>query len=243
MKNYKSISLSLALFAFGITCVQATLHEEKAEPVEKHDKIIFDSFIINFVDGTQFINIKEILDFARHVLAIVNGAPLATVKKLHKDYNLSLKQTLDPHITENGKVGLIWFDGSYRTLKWLREYEKNNVATPEYKEALTQACHHFAQFSSDYIVEVEAAKGMMVKLIDQWSKLRNKPHTLLLDWSNLEGAERDALFSTMTSFEVFDIFLCDLLLFLKDLVHNCPKSYQKYQEQMKQNHNGPKRTN
>lgn len=222
------------------------VYAEKQEKSEKHDKIIFSSFFIKFVDGTEFIDISEILAFARHVLAIVNGTTLATIKKLEKEYNLIFKHSFS---TENPdeKIGFIWFKNEYHTLKWLRDYEKNHTLSvqekTELREALTQACHHFAQFSANYIIEIEAAKSVMVKIIDEWSTLRKKPHSMLLQWSTLEGAERDALFKNMTSFEVFDIFLCDLLLFLKDLVHNCPKSYQKYQEQMKQQANGPKRTN
>jgi len=247
MKTNKKAFVILGFLACG-TCVPSSLVQakksvEKSESADKNDKILFSSVYIRFVDGTQFIDIGQMLNFARHMLAILNGAPIKIIKKLQKEYSLTLQHPFETHISENEKTGFIWFDGSYRTLKWLREYEKNSPKTPEYKEALTQACNHFIQFSADYVVEIETAKGIMVKIINEWSELRNKPNTLLLDWSNLEGAERDDLFKTMTSFEVFDIFLCDLLLFLKDLVHNCPKSYQKYQEQMKQSHNGPKRTN
>jgi hypothetical protein len=209
---------------------------------EKHEPVHFSSFFIKFIDGTDYIDIGSIFNFAQHILLIVQGGNVDAIKKLQKEYNLVLPHALDDYADAKGKVGMIWFKDNYYTLKELRDYEKEHAQDADFKKALHAAAHHFEKFSEDYVTEIESAKGIMVQIIEQWSKLRHKPETMLLDWSKIDNVEKDKLYETMTTFEIFDSFLVDLLLFLKDLVQNCPKSYQKYKEQMKQQH-GSERTN
>lgn len=210
---------------------------------EKHEPVHFSSFFIKFIDGTDYIDIASIMSFAQHILLIVQGGNVEIIKKLQKEYNLEFPHSLDAYADQKGKVGMIWFKDNYYTLKELRDYEKDHAHDADFKKAIHAAAHHFERFSEDYVTEIESAKGIMVQIIEQWSKLRHKPTTMLLDWSKIDSMERDQLYATMTSFEIFDTFLVDLLLFLKDLVQNCPKSYQKYKEQMKQQQHGSERTN
>jgi hypothetical protein len=227
MKRYL---LALLILSNTFTCV-----------AEKHEPVHFSSFFINFIDGTSYIDIGSIFNFAQRILLIVQGGNVETIKKLQKEYNLTFPHALEEYADMKGKVGMIWFKDTYHTLKELRDYEKNNPHDAEFTKALHHAGSHFEKFSEDYVTEIESAKGIMVQIIEQWSKLRHKPNTMLLDWSKVDSVERDALYETMTTFEIFDSFLVDLLLFLKDLVQNCPKSYQKYKEQAKQQPNGSER--
>ena len=209
---------------------------------EKHEPVHFSSFFIKFIDGTDYIDIGSIFNFAQHILLIVQGGNINTIKKLQKEFNLTFPHELDAYADEKGKVGMVWFKDKYYTLKELRDYEKDHAHDEDFTKALHHAGNHFEKFSEDYVTEIESAKGIMVQIIEQWSKLRHKPNTMLLDWSKIDNVEKDKLYETMTTFEIFDSFLVDLLLFLKDLVQNCPKSYQKYKEQVKQQH-GSDRTN
>lgn len=208
------------------------------DAVDKHDQpVYFDNFFISFIDGTNFINIQSILEFGQRLVALMRKSPVDYAEKLHKVFKLNLPHPLARH-TEGSKVGLVWFKDAYWGTKDLRAYEKSNPNDPALKAALTHACSHFERFSEEYVGEIDAAKGIMIQIITQWSELREKPTSMLLDWSKVEGLERDSLYGTMTTFEIFDTFLSDLLLFLKDLVRNCPKSYHKYQEQLKQARHG-----
>lgn len=210
---------------------------------EKHEPVHFNSFYINFIDGTPYIDIGSIFGFAQRILLIIQGGSLETIKQVQKEFNLNFPHPLEDYVDAKGKVGMIWFKDNYYSLKELRDYEKTHAHDQDFTQALHYAETHFEKFSEDYVTEIESAKGIMIQIIEQWSKLRHKPSTMLLDWSKIDSFERDALYGTMTTFEVFDTFLVDLLLFLKDLVQNCPKSYQSYKEQMKQKQNGSERTN
>lgn len=207
------------------------------EKQDKHDQPIkFDNFFISFIDGTEFVCIKSILEFGQRIVALMRKTPLEYAEKLQRVFNLDLPEPLDQHIDSSNRVGLVWFKGDYWGMKDLELYEKEHPYDPDLANAVSRACENFERFSEEYVLEIEAAKGVMVQIIEQWSKLRNKPNSMLLGWSQVEGLERDSLYREMTSFAIFDGFLNDLLLFLKDLVRNCPKSYHKYQEQLKQQH-------
>ncbi len=228
MKKYL---LTLTLVASSAFC--------SFDSTDKHDQPVqFDNFFISFIDGTDFINIKSILEFGQRLVALMRKSPLDYAQRVQKVFKLNMQHPLADHVDAGNRVGLVWFKGAYWGTKELQNYEKNNPHDPELAAALNHACSHFERFSEEYVAEVDAAKGVMIQLITQWSALRNKPDTMLLDWSKVEGLERDSLYSTMTTFEIFDNFLGDLVLFLKDLVRNCPKSYHKYQEQLKQPHHG-----
>lgn len=224
MKRYL---LSLLLLGNSLPCL-----------AEKHDPVHFSSGFIKFIDGTSYIDIGSIFGFAQHILLILQGGNVEVIRKLQKEFELMFPHPLEEYVNSNNKVGMIWFKDGYYSLKELRDYEKDHEHDEDVVTALHHAGNHFEKFSEDYVTEIESAKGIMVQIIEQWSKLRNKPHTMLLDWSKIDNVDRDKLYDTMTTFEIFDTFLVDLLLFLKDLVQNCPKSYQKYKEQMKQQQHG-----
>lgn len=221
------------------------LYEKKAANVQEKsdDSVEFTSPFLALVDGTNLIDIKALRKFAQDILALVNGAPLKFIDHLQKEYTLILPEPIEQYANTTGKIGIIWFNNNYRTLKWLRAYEKQTPHDAHLKEALHTACQYFVIFSEQYIAEVEAAKGIMIEIIKEWCNLRKRPQSALLEWANVNGNERDALFKNMTNIEIFDNFTGDLLLFLKDLIRNCPKSYEKYQEEMKQHAHGANRTN
>lgn len=189
--------------------------------------------LLSFVDGTDYICIKEIFNFANNNINLIHGTTLEVALKLEKLYNLDLPEPIASYTHDNNHVGLIWFKDGYYSIKQLKEYEVTHPNDPDLAQAVTHCCSHFEKFSEDYVAEIETAKAIMIKIIKSWSELRNRPDSLLLRWSQVSGSERDSLYKTMTSFAIFDIFLDDLLLFLKDLVQNCPKSHKQYREQHK----------
>lgn len=205
-----------------------------AAPVTTQAKRVdLDSTLLKLVDGTEYIGIGEIFNFAGNIINLLHGAHLKTALQLQKAYGLHFPEPIEEYVGENGKVGMIWFRDHYATMKELAEYEQEHPEDPELIDAIERACGHFEKFSEDYVEEIETAKDIMIKIIANWAKLRERPDSMMLDWSEVEGQERDSLYKTMTTFEVFDTFLEDLLLFLKDLVQNCPKSHKYYRESLK----------
>lgn len=196
-------------------------------------RVDLDSRLLKLVDGTEYIGIGEIFNFAGNIIGLLHGTHLKTALQLGKAYDLAFPEPLEDYVDENGKVGMIWFKDRYATMKELAEYEKEFPNDPELADAIERACHHFEKFSEDYVEEIETAKDIMIQIIANWAKLRERSDSMMLDWSKVEGQERDSLYKTMTTFKVFDTFLEDLLLFLKDLVQNCPKSHKNYRESLK----------
>lgn len=199
------------------------------------EKIFLDSGVLKFVDGSAFIDVGQIMFYGKNNIMLLNGTKsLSLAEKLAAEYELDLPVPLAEGNKKPGRIGLIWFDGEYYTIKELVAIEKTGTADPKKLEAaLSCACEHFDKLSEDYIQQIQAGKEFMLKLIKQWSELRNVPNTLLLNWSNLNGNERESLFKEIKSFEILNTFFDDLLLFLADLVQNCPKSHKAYRESLK----------
>lgn len=215
----------------GLTLLTLTNASHASQP-----SIRLESALLSLVDGTEFIGIGEIFKFAGiNIFGILHGLPIKTALELQEAYHLDFPESLENHVNEKGRVGLIWFKDGYINLKQLIKLEQENLDDPalqnDVKHALINACNHFEKLSEDYVVEIEASKDIMVKIIANWSRLRNRPDSLLLAWSKFNPEDKEAMLRTMTSVKVFDTFLDDLLLFLKDLIQNCPKSHKMYREQ------------
>lgn len=220
MKKY--LLISLLTFSLAAT-------EEK-----NGDHIKFDSFVIKFIDGTPFIVISEIIHYAKNLFRLTKGTTAAEAAALYKEFSLPIEEPFEACADDKGRVGLVWFNGNYHTVKDLHAYEKTDKDNPDLRAALTRACFCFEKLSESYVSHIEGAKSIMIKLIDQWCTLRNRPQSKMRDWAKIDRTEADSLYKNMTTFEIFDIFLDDLLLFLKDFMHNCPKSLHAYKEQLKQ---------
>jgi hypothetical protein len=199
--------------------------------VEAIPPVVFTSPVLKLVDA--FVNIREIFEFAKNVICLIHGAKgIAQAQQLAKQFELVLPQPLKERA--DGTVPLIFYEGEYWNLKELAEIERSGKAAPAALQlALEHACGHFETFSAGYVEEIQVAKVYMVQLIEQWSELRNRPETILLNWSKMDHNEVDAIYSTVTSFPVFDSLLGDLLVFLADLVQNCPRAHKAYRMSLK----------
>lgn len=200
---------------------------------DRQDHVMLDSFVIKFIDGTSLLNISEIIHYAKNLFRLTKGTTVTEATALCKEYHIAIDHRFEDYADEKGRVGLVWFQGRYHTVKEMCIFEHKNSRNPELAEALWKTLDFFERLSESYVSEIESAKNVMVKLIDQWSHLRNRPNTLLLNWAKIDKPETSGVHATMQSFETFDIFVTDLLLFLKDFMHNCPKSLHAYKEQQK----------
>lgn len=135
-------------------------------------------------------------------------------------------------------IGLIPFKEHKLSVKELAAIEKMHGNNPENTEhlhkALTKAIDIFESMSDEHLRETQgvnrdAIKEMTTELIEKWSVQRNLPHTILLAWSSVEdGQEKEHFRRVVISFAQLDNFLEDLKMFLKDFMHSCPKSFERY---------------
>jgi hypothetical protein len=229
MKKY----ILIALLIFQAS-VPATPEDRDLAAPKERDYVVLDSFVIKFIDGTNLINIAEIIHYAKNLFRLTKGTTPAEATALFKEYNLPIHGRFEDYADKHGRVGLIWFKGNYWSIKDLRAYEMKNPNDPDLPAALIEAQSCFERLSESYVAHIETGKHIMIKLIDQWSHLRSRPNSLLCNWSKIDHTESESIRKNMTTFEIFDTFLADLLLFLKDFMHNCPKSLHAYKEQLKQ---------
>lgn len=216
-------ALFLALLSLGLTTQIRTDYEP----------IYLNSTILSLVDG-KFINAQEIFRYAKNLLMLrTGGKSVKMAEDLAKAYNFNLPHPLAEYNKRPGRIGLIFYKNEYLTIEELAKLEVAGDDPVELKKALELALTYFDRLSEDYVTQIQVAKDYMVKLIDQWSVLRNTPETLMLNWSKLNCSERESMHTSLTSFKVLNTFLGELLLFLADLMHNCPKSLKKYRDSLK----------
>lgn len=216
-------ALFLALLGLGLTNQIRTDYEP----------IYLNSTILSLVDG-KFINAQEIFRYAKNLLMLrTGGKSVKMAEDLATAYNFDLPLPLAEYNKRPGRIGLILYKDEYLTIEELAKLEAAGDDPVELKKALELALTYFDKLSQDYVAQIQVAKDYMVKLIDQWSVLRNTPETLMLNWSKLNCSERESMHASLTSFRVLNTFLGELLLFLADLMHNCPKSLKKYRDSLK----------
>lgn len=220
----KTLLLSLTLLSLA-----QTSNNLRAE----YDPVYLNSTLLSLVDG-KFINAGEIFRYAKNIILLrIGGKSLATAEALVKAYDFETPFSLKEGNKNPAKIGLVPYKNVYYTVEDLEKIEAEGGDHDELQKSLAIARQHFDKLSADYVSQIQIAKEYMVKLIDQWSMLRNEPDTLLLNWGKLDCTERESMHASLTSFKILNTFFGHLLLFLADLMHNCPKSLKKYQESLK----------
>lgn len=143
----------------------------------------------------------------------------------------------------NGKrKGLYEFSGHYYDIKSLAILEKelsalndqkSNSAKQALRELLVHAKADFLVKSKKFIEGGRGAKGILIVLIQEDCKKRNRPASLLLEWAKTkEGLEASMFEKQITSFELYYYFCTDLVNFLLDLTHSCPKAEQHFKDRV-----------
>jgi len=108
---------------------------------------------------------------------------------------------------------------------------ENQRATLE--ELLTHAKADFIVQSNEFIESGRGAKNITIILIQEDCQKRNRPDSLLLEWAKTkEGQEATMFEHQITSFGHYYYFLSDLINFLSDLVHSCPKAETQFKERV-----------
>lgn len=78
-------------------------------------------------------------------------------------------------------------------------------------------------------------KSIMIPLIDESCIQRNRADSSLRTWGQCEdGKESQMVNNEIKSFKAFDEFLTDLIHFLQDFIHSCPKARTQFLESVKQ---------
>lgn len=179
--------------------------------------LVFSNPYIHSLDGVSFmidgVAIRNILGVIKEIMYIENGRMIGT--KIVGAYTL-----------ENEKL----------SIRQLAELEKQNPNDQRLAAILKKAKHDFIESNKHFIKNIEPVKKLIISLMQEFCERRNKQNSIILNWAQAKsGSEPEVFNRSVQNFETFDLFLNDLVLFLKDLVNSCPKAREQYKEWYKHN--------
>lgn len=94
---------------------------------------------------------------------------------------------------------------------------------------LVKIIHDFKNISHEFEVIIRDAKAIVSKFVKESCLQRNRPDSLLIQWSHTdEGKEFDVFKKEADTLIKFDQFCIDLLNFFNDLIRSCPKAKQAF---------------
>jgi hypothetical protein len=101
------------------------------------------------------------------------------------------------------------------------------------EELLTHAKADFIVQSSEFIESGRGAKNIMIVLIQEDCQKRNRPDSFLLEWAKTKEGQESTMFERQVkSFADYYHFLTDLVNFLLDLIHSCPKAEAQFRDRV-----------
>ena len=181
------------------------------------ERVILESPLIKIADG-NIINadkIESLRGFRRKLLDLLLGE----------------------QISHNQRKGKYLFNGTCQSIESLAQIEKEYKEGKLRKEAglhsfeialqeiLTLAKADFIVLSSKFIESGRGSKNIMVVLIEEDCRKRNRPNSHLLEWARTKDGQESTMFGQrINSFVDYYNFLTDLANFLLDLIHSCPKA-------------------
>jgi hypothetical protein len=189
-------------------------------PTEK--TITLESSVIKVADGT-FINADKI-EFIR--------------KYIRTLFSFLLGDQLPDH----KRKGKYFFCGKWHSIQSLARIEQEISNSSEkthsemlldLQELLTHAKADFIVQSAEFIESGRGAKNIMIILIQEDCQKHNRPDSLLLEWARTKEGQESTMFERqITSFGHYYHFLTDLVNFLLDLVHSCPKAELQFKDRV-----------
>lgn len=189
---------------FCSTMIRSNDHEIKLE-----------SPVIKVADGS-FINADKIefmRKFRRTLLTIILGEQLPNGQR-----------------KGNGLQDLALLEQELQALPATPEII---IKRTELEEKLTQAKAYFIVQSHEFIQSGRGAKNILVILIQEFCQKRNRLDSLLLEWAKTkEGHETTMFEQRITSFTDYYHFCTDLVNFLLDMIHSCPKAEAQFKDRV-----------
>jgi hypothetical protein len=189
------------------------------------------------------------IDLCPDIIAIIDGLSfgihgelVGAVYKIARDVQAMQLGKRTPQ----GRVGIYNFEEKPHTIKSLVVIENElNEALQRcqgaeravlekrqnaLKTLLKTMKQDFSKAVTPFLAQARGAKEPMFLLISESCTKRNRPKSLLLDWAHSTEEEMVAFDRSVTSFALFDGFSTDLINFLGDLVHSCPKARAQFEK-------------
>lgn len=199
-------------------------------------RVFFKSGLLAFADG------KSYGVHAEHI-----GMTLQLIHELGK--------MIDGEKTATGHVGIFTFQTLRHTTRSLAaleaELEAELAATHTKKERdvllqkraalgvkLDEIKKYFDMKVTPFMSYARGMKDIIHELIAESCEKRNRADSFMLTWGKCEeGKETETLQKEIATCRAFDMLVNDLVNFLKDFVHSCPKARGLFMELVKQKKN------
>lgn len=187
-------------------------------------------------EPTKFINLNpDIITIIDGKSIGIYGELVGAVYKIARD----IQAMQIGKLTTQGRVGMYLFQNKQHAIHSLATLEKQCVINNDtlsleaLQKLLIKVRQDFYAVVSPFLGQAQGAKQPMYLLISESCTNRGRPNSLLLDWAKSSEDESVALNKSITTFELFDDFCTDLVNFLGDLLHSCPKARAQF-EQLKE---------
>lgn len=218
--------MNRSLFGLALLTAFSYVTADQQGPIQ------LNPIIIGLVDGLSFG---------------IHGEMIGAIYKIARDVQaLQIGRR-----TEQGRLGILRFEGNEHTIRSLAEREKLIARQIEQtdqgmrtqllnqqialKDLLKNAKQKFAEIVAPFLAHARGAKEPMFMLISESCSKRDRVNSLLFNWAKSNEDEIISFDKAVTSFSLFDEFCTDLIDFLGDLIQSCPKARAQF-EQLKQDY-------
>ncbi len=240
MKIKSGVVKATLVVILGVANPLLSIPEE--EKSRKDSRVYFESSLLAFADGKSYgVN-------AEHI-----GMTLQLIHELGK--------MLDGEKTATGHVGIFSLQGALHTTRTLAalevEYEKEWAATQAMQPhdaskkqreelctkkrallnvQLDEAKKHFNTKVAPFMSYARGMRDIVNDLILESCRKRNRIDSYMLTFSKCEeGKEAETIQKNITTCDAMNMLVLDLVNFLKDFVHSCPKARALFMELVKHN--------
>lgn len=215
----------------------------------KDEGIILDSDMIHFIDGKSFgVNAKTIklmLQVRREMKRLLLGEQTKSGnleghylfnESLHSIRSLAtIESKYEAHFYQQEES--LTHDIGNHQRELANAGQQYNELKHQLRALLLKVKQEFEAKLAPFAKSARGAKGQMLVLIAESCGKRHRPDSLLLKWADTaEGDEMKFFQDQIVSFRTLDQFCSDLVNFLEDLMHSCPKAMAEFKKLMDEQH-------
>lgn len=162
---------------------------------------------------------KIVLD--SKILAMFDGIPFALDGDAF-DNMLHVRKAIHNLLQKN----LYTYKNTRCTVNELVQAESAEGLTPELTAILAIVKEELVGIAEPFMNQARGTKHFLLPIMTDWTKKRTRETTLLLKWHHEEeGKELEMFRQDIVSFTTLKSFCDDLILFMEDLMYNCPKGF------------------
>jgi hypothetical protein len=186
------------------------------------ENITLEASVIKLADGT-----------------LINADKIEFIRKFRRTL---LSFLIGDQLTDGQRKGKYLFGGKWHSIESLARIEQELVGSNRKEDAekllaleelLTHAKADFIVQSAEFIESGRGAKNIMVVLIQEYCQKRNHLDSPLLEWARTKEGQESTMFERhITNFNLYCYFLTDLVTFLADLTHSCPKAELQFKDRV-----------